>query len=124
MITTARSSSLAFTPIIGAVTPRDDRPDSGPSSIQALNSQIRAVANARNAPYVDHFTNFVNYPGGANTLLDQEQFGSGPIRLHPNDQGYLLLAETWFEQQLKNRIPVVEMSRITLEPVISFLLDD
>ncbi len=128
MISTARSSFVGFTPIIGAVTPRDDRPSSGPSSIQSLNAQIRSVASMRNAPYVDHFANFVNFPGSFNAVLDQEQFGSQLVRLHPNDQGYLLIAEAWFEQQLKNLIPVVQIideeREVILSPIISFLLDD
>ena len=124
MITTARSSSLGFTPIIGAVTPRDDRTGPGPSGIRALNNQIRSIASQRNAPYVDHFTSFINFPGTFEGVLDQEQFSSGPIRLHPNDQGYLLIAETWFEQQLKNRIPVVSVGNPNIAPIVSLLLDE
>lgn len=124
MVSTSRSSLVGFTPIIGAVTPRDDRPASGPSSIQSLNSRIRSVANIRNVPYVDHFSNFVNFPGSSTALLDQEQIGSNLIRLHPNDQGYLLIAEAWFEQQLKDRIPVVTVRGVTIAPIISLLLDE
>lgn len=118
MINTARSAGVGYTPIIGLIPPRDDR------SVAGYNQQIVAAAQARGAQVVDHFAIFNSFPGGFTQVVDQELFGENLIRLHPNDQGYLLLAETWFTQALQSRIPVVPDDNIVISPIISFLLDD
>lgn len=129
MIAIAKSAPLGYEPIVGLLTPRDDRTGNGPSSINALNNLIQMGAQAQGAQVVDHYSKFVNYPGSFLAVMDQEDFAlpgsSTPnlIYLHPNDQGYLLIAETWFEQALKARIPALP-NDIILSPVISLLLGD
>lgn len=119
-----RARSVGYTPIVGLLTPRDDRTGPGPSGIQAYNSQIALAANSQIAPIVDHFSSFVLFPGGFTQVLDQQLFPGGLIRLHPNNQGYLLIAENWFDQQLKNMIPVVSDGSSALPAIINLLLDD
>jgi len=116
MINKARA--LNYEPIIGTITPRDDI-DISPYNIQVVNA-----ANAEGAFVVDHFSRFVNEPGGWQTLIDPEldpdtgQF----TRLHPNDQGYLVIAETWFEQRLKDVVPLIPTLNIV--PILDILLND
>lgn len=94
MIDNARARG--FEPIIGTLTPVEGR-DVGPR-----NSQIAAAANSKGAFLVDHFTRFINQPGGWRTLIEEDN----GERLHPNNDGYRVIAETWFENRLKDIIPI------------------
>jgi len=112
-----RARSVGFTPIIGTLTPRSDR------NVSDYNAQIVANANARVAPIVDHYSRFLQDGNGGLDLLDLELFGGVSIRLHPTDEGYDVIAQTWFDLFLKNEI--AEMPRTsTVSPIIELLLDD
>jgi len=114
-----RARSLGFTPIIGTLTPRSDR------NVSDYNAQVVANANLRGATVVDHFTRFLQDGNGGLDLLDLEFFGGNPIRLHPTDEGYDVIAKTWFDQFLENEIIAIPpASTPTLTPVIQLLLDD
>lgn len=59
----------------------------GYESVPRLNDVIRQEAKARGVPVADH------------ELAQGEDFrGQGPDGLHPNDIGYEIMAQTWFEQ--------------------------
>ncbi|MEE9180165.1 MAG: SGNH/GDSL hydrolase family protein [Vicinamibacteria bacterium] len=58
-----------------------------PEKVARLNAIIRQEANAEQVPIAGHEIAFGNDPDG---LL-------GSDGLHPNDNGYQLIAETWFE---------------------------
>jgi len=120
MIQEARSAG--FTPIIGTITPRDDR------DIQPYNEQIVKGARAEGAPVVDLFARFIAQPGGWRTIVQQEVgVNSGNlVRFHPTDQGYLIIAETWFDRFLRAEIdPIVpEPELINIVPMLDILLND
>ena len=108
MIDDART--LGFEPIIGTLTPVSNR------NVQPRNTQIKSAAASRNAFLVDHYTRFINEPGSWTQLIELD----GGVRLHPNDSGYLVIAQTWFEQRLQDVIPV---SAIAIPGIIQLILD-
>lgn len=55
--------------------------------VPRLNDVIRQEAKGKNAAIADHERAFPN-----------DYSGIGPDGLHPNDKGYGIMAETWFEQ--------------------------
>ncbi len=112
-----RARSIGFIPIIGTLTPRSDR------NVSDYNAQIVANANARSAPVVDHYTRFLQDGNGGLDLLDLEFFSGVPIQLHPTDEGYDVIAQTWFDQYLENEIVEIP-PKIPLAPVIQLLLND
>jgi len=116
MIDKARSAG--YEPIIGTLTPRSDQL----SQIPSTNAQIISNANAKSAFVVDHYTRFINEPGGWETLIDVEisALTGNSIRLHPNDDGYIAIAENWFDSRLKDIIDL----EVNIAPIISLLLDD
>lgn len=115
-----RARSVGFTPIIGTLTPRSDR------NVSDYNAQIVANANIRSAPVVDHYTRFLQDGNGGLDLLDLEFFSGTPIRLHPTDEGYDVIAQTWFDQYLSNEIAaIIPPTPIpNVAPIIMLVLDD
>lgn len=77
-------------PILGTITPFDPwGPRGSPhrlGEIYTRNIRIRELAQEENIELADHFVIFNN----DFSLLDS-------TGLHPNDQGYEVLAQTWFE---------------------------
>lgn len=116
-----RAKLKGFSIAVSNLTPRSDR------SVIEYNNQIRSVALSEGVNFIDMYSKFFNYnPGGFTTLIDLEinSLTNEVFRLHPNDQGYLVIAETWFDQALKDLIPVVEQDPIHMTQIISILLDD
>jgi lysophospholipase L1-like esterase len=109
---------LGYQPIVGTILPRDDM------NVQPYNSEIVSAANQEGVFVVDHASRFISQPGGWQSLIEQEidPLTGELIRLHPNDQGYLIIAETWFDQRLKDLIPGI--ANINITPIISILLSD
>jgi acyl-CoA thioesterase-1 len=70
-------------PILGTLTPVKD-PDTRGSAVAALNARIRQVAAQQGIRLADHQKAF----GGNLGLLNADG-------LHPNDDGYQVMAETW-----------------------------
>jgi hypothetical protein len=103
---------------VGTILPRDDL------NVQPYNSQIISAANQEGVFVVDHSSRFISQPGGWQTLIDQEiDPDTGElVRLHPNDHGYLVIAETWFDQRLKDLIPGI--MDINIAPIMSILLGE
>lgn len=116
MIDKARSAG--YEPIIGTLTPRDDQL----SQVLSRNPNIISNANAKNAFVVDHYSRFINEPGGWTTLINTEisSQNGNTIRLHPNDNGYFVIAENWFDSRLKDLIDL----EVNIAPIIGLLLDD
>ncbi len=56
-------------------------------NVPRLNNIIRQEAKAKNVPVADHEEAF-----------GRDNRGQGPDGLHPNNIGYEIMAETWFEQ--------------------------
>ncbi|MFQ3244300.1 MAG: lysophospholipase L1-like esterase [Arenicella sp.] len=113
-----KARALSYQPIVGTILPRDDL------NVQPYNSQIISAANQEGVFVVDHSSRFISQPGGWQTLIDQEiDPDTGElVRLHPNDHGYLVIAETWFDQRLKDLIPGI--MDINIAPIISILLGE
>lgn len=65
-----------------------------PENVPRLNDIIRQEANAQQVPVAGHERAFHSDL----TLI-------GPDGLHPNDSGYQLIAETWFDVIQKLRLP-------------------
>lgn len=112
-----KARALGYEPIVGTILPRDD------VNVQPYNAQIVNAANQEGVFVVDHFNRFISQPGGWQTLIEQEISPEGElVRLHPHDQGYLIIAETWFDQRLKDLIP--GFADIYMAPIINILLGD
>ena len=117
-----RAKLQGFSIAVSNLTPRSDR------SVIAYNNEIRSAALSESVTFVDMYSKFTNYsPGGFTSLIDLEinSLTNEVFRLHPNDQGYLVITETWFDQALKALIPVVEIEeQVDITSIISLLLDD
>ncbi len=118
-----KAKQRGFTPVVANLTPRDDQ------NVVPYNTEIESRTKAENTAFVNLYDRFVNHSGGFEALIDQENASitNEVIRLHPNDNGYLVIAETWFDEQLKGLIPTVAIAadnRIILTPVMSLLLDE
>jgi len=113
-----RARAAGYTPIIGTLLPRDDR------SVLPYNAQIVAAANAEGVFIVDHYARYLAQPGGWTTLLDREEIRNTGrfIRLHPNDHGYLVIAETWFDKRLRDIIEAEP--NMVMSPILNLLLDE
>lgn len=87
MMTEVQSHGIAV--IIGTVPPF--HPDgfriSGIANVATLNQIIREEAELLGVPVADHEKAFGDHLGL-----------QGPDGVHPNDNGYVVMAETWFEE--------------------------
>lgn len=115
--------NVGYLPIVGTVTPRSDR-DIGP-----LAAAITAEVTANNAQVVDQFSFFNARPLEQNFELEISLLSGQPIRLHPNDDGYRLLAQNWFDGALQNLIPVTfppppPAPPVLIAPLLPLLLED
>ena len=115
MIQSARA--LGYTPVLGTLTPRDDR------DISPYNGAVNGAGSDEGVPVVDHFTRFVNQSGGWRTIVQQEvsTISGNLVRFHPTDEGYMIIAETWFDKYLRD---VIKPESPPLAPVISLLLTE
>jgi len=115
-----RARSLGYTPVVATLTPRADR------NLSSYNSQIVSNANSRNVPIVDLFSRYLQDGQNGLTLLDTEVFSGRVIRLHPNDAGYDVIAQTWFDQFLESEIEPLPIPIVSdfLPPIINLLLED
>jgi len=112
-----KAREVGYTPIIGTLLPRDDR------DVSPYNAEIVAAANDEGAFVVDHYSRFLLQAEGWTTLLDQEVLSDGSmVRLHPNNHGYLVIAETWFDKRLRDIIAAE--SNIVISPILNLLLDE
>ncbi len=104
-----RSIAQGFIPIVGTIPPTDSAP--------LVNPQIRnAVARSQNKGnevyLVDHYIHLL--PNWA-TLRDSDG-------LHPNNNGYLAIANYWFNNRLESLIPRDRLGNIN--GTLYLLLDD
>ncbi len=109
MIDKARAAG--YEPIIGTLLPVSNR------NVEPRNAQIVSAAQSRGAFVVDHYTRFVNEPGGWQSLIELDN----GVRLHPTDEGYFVVAENWFNSRLKNIIDP-DFSPMSIIPAVDLLL--
>ena len=128
-----RARALGYTPAVSTLLPRTFR------SIASESAAIVQAAQQLGAPIVDMFSLFQNFPGlpdpnpsapligvsaqsGASGLLPLEQNGPFIFRIHPNEQGYVVMIEAWFEQVLEPEIePFID--NIVITPILDLLLN-
>lgn len=115
MIQSARA--LGYTPVLGTLTPRDDR------DISPYNGAVSGAGSDEGVPVVDHYTRFVNQSGGWRSIVQQEvSTTTGKlVRFHPTDEGYMVIAETWFDQYLRD---VIKPEQSLITPIMLLLLED
>ena len=130
MVSQARGQA-GFIPVIARILPRSDESNIIDSRVFDINNQIRSIAaNDGQLALVDLFNVFINYPGGWPQLIRLEDFstvlpGGRQLRIHPNDQGYLLIAEQWFDQFLRANItPLPIANNPIITPILNLLLDE
>ena len=73
-----------------------------------LNSQIKTLAQDLHILLVENFTAFYNYPeeqGGYASLISTDN-------LHPNNTGYQVMAETWYEKISSAPFPPVNIQAL------------
>lgn len=90
MIDTARS--MGVTPIVGALLPKSAE------DVVPYNKKIESAADSRSAPFVNHYPDFL--PVGSNLFVYEDR-----EYLHPNRDGYSLIASNWFNDSLSKLIP-------------------
>jgi len=73
--------------------------------ILELNGLIKSVASGLNIYFVDQFQAFINYYDKWQKLYSDST--------HPNEKGYQLMAETWYNSLIKS-IPVIELDKTSL----------
>ncbi len=117
MIDVARSNN--FIPVVANLIPRTPGVNQGQiQNLAAYNSAISSAISNRNADSVDLNARFNAEPGGYQTLIESDE-------LHPSDQGYLVIAETWFSNFLKQNISTVPFAQpAIIVPTIMLLLDE
>lgn len=118
MIDIARENG--FIPVVSPLLPRNPATNSNVGALQniaAYNSEINAAINNRGADSVDLHARFINQVGGFQTLLEDG--------LHPSDEGYLVIAETWFNQFLQGVISAQpEANDFVIAPILFLLLEE
>lgn len=95
-------------PIVGTIPPCSCK------NVVPVNDKIITAANksyAKPVYFVDHYQNLVNEGWGG--LVE-------PDGIHPNDQGYSFIADSWFNEQIKALVK----SNTIIAPIISILLSD
>ena len=94
-------------PIVGSIPPCSCK------NVVPVNDKIKAAAlKSYNKPvyFVDHYQNLVNEGWGG--LVD-------PDGIHPNDQGYSFIANSWFNEQLK----LLVKANVIVGPIYLLLSD-
>jgi lysophospholipase L1-like esterase len=91
MVRIARSSPSI--PVIGTIPPNFRNNPCADAFISAVNSNIRGFATAEHVVVAEIF----------NGMNRRELFGvsSGRDPLHPNEQGYQVMADIWFQAMLR-----------------------
>ena len=111
-----RARLVGYEPIVGTLTPRTDR------DVVPYNIKIIANANLESAFIVDHYARFTSDPNWPNTLMDSTEPANK--KLHPSDAGYLVIAETWFNERLEDIIESDPLPPLVLAGVLYLLLSD
>ncbi len=109
-----RARDAGFTPVVGNLLPRSFL------NVVPANGAIQNFTNARGAAFVNQYDNF-QANGGNFVLHDDETIARIPERLHPNAEGYRVVAQHWFDAALQDFIePVAPV----VAPIIQLLFDD
>jgi len=107
-----RADAQGFTTLVSTILPCDVCTN----NVNTINSAIfNAFQQRSNAGADVHFVDnhAVVRPDWTSSLSD-------PDGIHPNDAGYSLVANNWFDTQLER---LIEQDGITIAPIIDLLLD-
>jgi len=96
---------LGMTVFLASIIPKDLWEGIIKERILELNEKIRAVASDLKIDFVDQFGAFFDYPDDWHILYSDAT--------HPNEQGYQLMAETWFKS-LSFSFPSIEIDKTSL----------
>ncbi len=99
-------------PLISTVIPRARNrwTDSARDRTLELNEKIIQSAKDLNVILVDNYSSFIQYPGeegGYEALICDDN-------LHPNDRGYQVMAETWYEEIRLIPFPPVDITALRM----------
>jgi acyl-CoA thioesterase I len=91
MVNSAKANKTI--PIIGTITPNFRNDPCADDVIDGVNASIRGFAAAENVQLAEIF----------NGMNQRDLFGIAPDRdpIHPNEQGYAVMAEIWFQAMLQ-----------------------
>lgn len=108
-----RANSAGYIAVISTIAPCDVCPN----NVDDINNRIQSTVNGKinngaNAHFVD---NHAVLRSGWNSLY------SDPDRVHPNNAGYSVIANNWFDAKLKN---LIKRDNTVVAPIISLLLDN
>jgi len=95
MIAIARENKTV--PILGTLVPAVGEHAGWEPFIEALNPKILALCNEEGVPCADHYRAFVNN----SAYIEMPYALLSADGLHPNSEGYELMAETWREQLMR-----------------------
>lgn len=73
--------------------------------ILELNDNLKSIASGLNINFVDQFKAFINYSDKWQKLYSDAT--------HPNEKGYQLMAETWYEALVES-MPAIELDQASL----------
>lgn len=108
-----RANAQGFTALVSTIAPCDVCAN----NVDDINNRIRSnvlskISSGADAHLVDNHAIL-----RANWVSQY----SDPDRLHPNNIGYDVIANNWFDSKLKS---LIAKDRIAISPIISLLLDD
>jgi lysophospholipase L1-like esterase len=91
MVQTAKANRVI--PIIGTITPNFRNDPCAQNVVSQVNAQVRSIAAFEDIVLAEIFEG----------MNDRSLFGLGPNRdpLHPNERGYAVMADIWFQAMLK-----------------------
>jgi lysophospholipase L1-like esterase len=87
-----RAKSKGVTPIVGALLPKSEE------DVVPYNKKIKSAAESQSVPFVNHYPDFLPV-GDKYFVLEDGEY------LHPNLDGYSLIASNWFNDILSTLIP-------------------
>ncbi len=102
---TERCLDLGMIPFLSTIIPMDPFEGLTEDRVLELNREIESIAANPDIYFVDQFTAFMNHPNRWYTLLSDST--------HPNEEGYQLMAETWYEA-LVDTLPQIEIDKSSL----------
>jgi len=110
-----RTIAQGATPLVATIPPCACQSQ---SAVISVNNNIRAAvtikrAQGKEAYLVDHYTNLLQN-NWASALVD-------PDGVHPNDAGYGVIAQHWFDNRLSQ---LIETDTVVISPVLNLLLDE
>ncbi len=100
-----RCLNFGLTVFLSTIIPKEPWDGLIKERILNLNQRIESIASSPRIRFVDQFEVFFNYPTGWPRLYSDAT--------HPNEKGYQLMAETWYEALVES-MPAIELDKTSL----------